>query len=429
MAFFVPVTVCQANCYCLDIGFCDNGATKVTVAKTGVIQGLVDVGRTADINDGNPYPSDGTGAIAQAPPGTTGVGVKGVLLTLCVDGGCLPFSTPLDLAAGVAVPTYAVGERGSVCPVSGTCAPRGAQIAVGNAAAAVQVGTTVIPVGQPGATACVDPIEYTFYAMGQVGLGGPLSTDTCWYGPQTYRTPYDAVMAGTGGGDAGSDYYSGYPVVGPLHMPLVGVSNGGCAEGIVAVAIGESNRYCNWNGQEAAGLVAVGLLGADGGVAIGGGYGGDGTIAIGGGNAEGVTAVSDTGSARAQCVSPIPWGDAECAEPGVAISGTGYAYGYGHTVSGTGSSDSTWHGYHNDLWPIVSVSGLGNASGGNVAVGGTGSASAQPSTTSRVTGQPVTYPGIAVAGGNANANGGALAVSGTGQAQGGAVNVDSDGVS
>lgn len=233
---------------------------------------------------------------------------------------------------------------------------------------------------------------------------------------ETYRAPNDAVVVGTFGSDAGQqDIYS--PV------PLLAVTHGGCADGWVTLAVGENNRYCGWSGKESQGLVAVGLLGADSRM-----------LAVGGGDTFGVVSVSDTGPAEADCVGPIPWGDWRCAEPGIAVSGTGSATGAGSTVSGTGPSHSDWQQEGNDFWAVASVSGMGDARGGNVAVSGTGDAHGHSHTTYRITGGPVTYPGLAVSGageahggvvsvgmGDASATGGIAAVSLTGNASGGSV--------
>lgn len=254
---------------------------------------------------------------------------------------------------------------------------------------------------------------------------------------EVYTDPLElgVVVVGTDGSDAGSDNGIGLLVAG-VHFPIVAVSQGGCANGTVAIAIGESSHDCWWNGwgNEAYGYVAIGLLGAEGGIAIGGGDGG--MLALGGGDASGLVAVSDTGDAGAGCLTPIPWGD-NCAEPGVAVSGTGTAYGDGHTVSGTGESRTDWGSEwdtprDNPLWPIVTISGLGNASGGNVAISGAGTAYSRSTTTSQ---HPVPYDGVAVsgmgsaaasgamsvavAGGNANSNG-LLCFSATGNCYGSA---------
>jgi hypothetical protein len=217
---------------------------------------------------------------------------------------------------------------------------------------------------------------------------------------ETYTDPLGLglVVVGTDGSDARSS--------------IVAVSQGGCADGLVAVAIGESSHDCWWNGfgHEAYGLVGLGLLGAEGGIAIGGGDSAAGltALAVGGGNASGLVAVSDTGTAQAYCLGPIPWGD-NCAEPGIAVSGTGTAYGDGHTFSGAGNAESTWDGTDNPLWPIVAVSALGGASGGNVAASGTGTARGRSTTTWQ---HPVPYPGVSVSG-TGTASGGAVAFGGS----------------
>lgn len=221
---------------------------------------------------------------------------------------------------------------------------------------------------------------------------------------ETYTDPVGlgVVVVGTDGSDARSS--------------IVAVSQGGCADGLVAVAVGESGHDCWWNGwgHEAYGLVGLGLLGAEGGIAIGGGDSAAGitALAVGGGNASGLVAVSDTGSAQAYCLGPIPWGD-NCAEPGVAVSGTGTAYGDGHTFSGTGPAQSTWDGTDNPLWPIVAVSGLGSASGGNLAVSGTGTADGRSTKASQ---HPVPYPGVTISG-TGSARGGWIAIAPNGRAE------------
>src|SRR5687767_6047153 len=160
---------------------------------------------------------------------------------------------------------------------------------------------------------------------------------------------------------------------------VVAVSNGCCASGMVVVAVGESNRSCDTYGEaEASGwLVGLGLLGAEG------------PTALGGGDTFGLVAVSDTGNARADCIRSLF--DSNCAEPGVAVSGTGSATGEGSVVSGTGSAQTSWDQYDNDTFAVVAVSGLGNAGGGDSLVSVSGGSNADG------------Y--VAVAGRNANGDG------------------------
>lgn len=188
---------------------------------------------------------------------------------------------------------------------------------------------------------------------------------------ETYEDPLNIVSVGTNGSEARSS--------------VLAVGVGGCAEATVAVAVGES-RSCGttfgWPdspGQDAIGIVALGVLGADA-------------------NANGA-AVSDTGDATTTC-----WGyvvDNGC-WAGVAVSGSGPASGRDLAVSGTGTATSSqFYG------TSAAISGTGNASASHAA-SGTGDADGV---------------WIAVApDGSASATNG-VAVSATGDADGGLLGV------
>jgi hypothetical protein len=204
---------------------------------------------------------------------------------------------------------------------------------------------------------------------------------------ETYSDPLGLVHVGTNGSDAGTGSY---------YLDLVAVSHGGCAQAVLAVAIGETNRSCGPFSPEhdAVGFVGVGLLGADS-------YGT-------------VVTISDTGHAEG-CSEPL-WFDCITS---IAVSGTGPASGRDLTVSGTGRSDSE----------LVGVSGTG-VSTGSFSVSGTGNAEPRSDgyNALAVSGTGTANGGtVAIAGGDAHANGGWVAVSATGDASGGSIlNVDGE---
>lgn len=204
---------------------------------------------------------------------------------------------------------------------------------------------------------------------------------------ETYAVPLVAAV-GTDGSDAQSqDSY------------VLAVSQGGCAEGAVAVVVGDGNRSCTqphwwwWLPEhDAEGyLVTIGLFGAD--------SGGAGIV------------VSDTGDAHG-CQTYLLDG---CDNVSVAASGTGTAVARELAVSGTGPASSG----------TVGASGTGTANG-SYSVSGTGHASRRyddinflaVSGTGAATSGGCDLWGIAVAGGDAS---GCHAVSGVGRAEGGAV--------
>jgi hypothetical protein len=174
----------------------------------------------------------------------------------------------------------------------------------------------------------------------------------------TYADPTNAVIVGTNGSDAHGAW-------------VVAVSQGGCAWGNTAVAIGESNKSCPGQGHDwgyghgdAEGTVAVGLLG---------------------GEAAGYFAVADTGGARAcqypgtlsgGCLEtpPLAVSGTGPADAWIAVSGTGTATSpFGYAVSGTGNANSApcwWDGAN------TAISGTGNATG-CTAVSATGSANGE----------------------------------------------------
>lgn len=170
-------------------------------------------------------------------------------------------------------------------------------------------------------------------------------------------------------------------------------SDGGCASGGVVVAIGEANRDCGYHSTEAnAGLIGVGLLGAD---------------------SSGLVAVSDTGDAWAYCYPAIPWGPG-CSAPGFAASGTGTATGEGNALSGTGRSNSTW-------WTPLPL--------GLLSVSGTQDANSSRGGAVSVTGNATGGGGLGAVtvDGNSNANGGLVSISVLGHARGGNVNYGGSG--
>ncbi|MDQ3756437.1 MAG: hypothetical protein M3394_01115 [Actinomycetota bacterium] len=185
---------------------------------------------------------------------------------------------------------------------------------------------------------------------------------------ETYAEPgYFAV--GTNGSDANSD--NGF----------VAFSEGGCASGLVAVAIGDRHR-CE---HDARGEVGVGLFGAEAG--------------------GGQWAVSDTGDASLcqseYCLSMFAISGTGNASGGSAVSGTGDASG-GWALSGSGNASGGW-----------AVSGTENASGGTIAVSPTRDAT---STNGPVTWNGPKSLGLAIGGRNATAEGNSYALAATGDA-------------
>lgn len=153
------------------------------------------------------------------------------------------------------------------------------------------------------------------------------------------------VEVGTNGDDAGQRDTAAW----------VSVSQGGCAYGGVAVAIGDSSHPCPWwapyetPGQDAAGHVAIGLLGGD--------------------SNSWAVSVADTGDATT-CETDLL---DICV--GIAVSGTGTASGRDLAVSGAGHATSSTVGVSGTgaATGPVAVSGTDNATG-NIAVSGTGNA-------------------------------------------------------
>lgn len=189
---------------------------------------------------------------------------------------------------------------------------------------------------------------------------------------ETYRDPVGVVGVGTNGSDAGT----------ASDWSTVAVSQGGCAHGTAAVAVGESGRHCGaceyhgcWGDGEAEGVVAVGLQG---------------------GEAAGTIAAADSGdTSSCDSFSGITSGS-NCLlfAPPTAVSVTGTAIGM-TAVSGTGNA-STWNGtavsgtgtafgYCDDTWNrnSVAVTGTG-AAYSCIAVSGTG-----PATSEGCTGDPL----------------------------------------
>lgn len=167
-------------------------------------------------------------------------------------------------------------------------------------------------------------------AAGVAGFGSAASAET-------YEVPvFPLVAIGTDGSDAGQrDTWTSW----------VAVSQGGCANGSVAVAIGDSGHPCPtyWpyykDGQDAAGSVAIGVLGGDSNATV--------------------LSASDTGDAHG-CYGYI----LDSCYTGLGISGTGFAEGRDLAVSGTGNANAD----------LVAVAPDGDAAG-LVAVSGTGAAS------------------------------------------------------
>ncbi len=229
-------------------------------------------------------------------------------------------------------------------------------------------------------------------AAGILGLGSAA------FG-ETYELP--GAVIGTNGSDAGSNTYP---------TSLLAVSQGGCAHGWVAIAIGESNRHCGgyespgfWGDGEANGnTLAIGLFGAEsaGTVAVsdegdartcdspGGLFAGTNCLLLtpptaisAGGSTNSVTSVSATGDSYTRAgtaVSGTGTAHGDCDQYNqatTAVSGTHNSSGC-TAVSGLGASQA--RGCTGDVWQDFlggfAVSGTGNASG-CTAVSGTGDAS------------------------------------------------------
>lgn len=175
-------------------------------------------------------------------------------------------------------------------------------------------------------------------------LVGPALAET-----YTVRDPVEGITVaevGTNGGDA--------------RAALLGVSQGGCADAEVAVAVGDPNRLCTYRGDADGNAAAVGVLGAE-------------TAAV--------VAATDTGAAYGECYYLGSLFGC-LGGPGAAVSGTGSATG-SVAVSGTGSASSS--GALLDEIPQVAVSATGPASSSGVAVSGTGTASGGTTATGSVT--------------------------------------------
>ena len=192
-----------------------------------------------------------------------------------------------------------------------------------------------------------------------VGIGAVLAGAAApMASADTLRDPLGLVGIGTNGSNTGT---------GAGYHSTIAVSQGGCAKGTVAVAVGDPGRDCaartNWSPVpgtgDAEGAVAVGLLGADS----------NGTY----------VAVSDTGNADVTC----QWYILDGCVTSVAVSGGGPASARDAAVSGTGRASGSSQYIHNLASAsgtgdaddaVVAVSVLGDADGDLLAVSGTGHA-------------------------------------------------------
>jgi hypothetical protein len=160
LGFSVPITFCLTSCATVTPG----------LGTTGVIHGMWNVYETTDaLNDGDAL--DGTHALSDAPPGTTGAGLRGVLLWYCANGSCQPLSSPLDLSAGAAV-----GSN-----------PTNVTTGVWNGSDAGPAGTDIggtATVGTPSVTACANGTCPTVSSVvaPTVGAGAntPWRTSECY---------------------------------------------------------------------------------------------------------------------------------------------------------------------------------------------------------------------------------------------------------
>lgn len=124
LAFSFPITACYGSCV----------SHSESVGPTGVLSGQLE-------------PTDPWREIAGPPAGTSvGAGYRLTYLTYCVDGSCTPLTPETYIGAGAAVST---GPSGVITCFSPVCVPGGGSVQVGSTLAAVQIGSTTIPVSSP----------------------------------------------------------------------------------------------------------------------------------------------------------------------------------------------------------------------------------------------------------------------------------------